>query len=148
MVGTLAGLALALALQPSPTEPPDHELPVSFERIRAALQTSGGPPLILTERRPDFRVDINERRFWSDSPKAWQLEWIPPAPPGGLYGFEQRQRLGQAWQAQPLVSIELLSISRASVAEIRKAQKARAERAAREEVRQALAAFCAANSCE
>jgi len=71
-----------------------------------------------------------------------------PIPPGGLYGFEQRQRLGNAWTNQPLIQIDMLPIAERMLQSLKDARHAHHEREAHEEVLRALSAFCSTNICE
>jgi hypothetical protein len=62
-----------------------------------------------------------------------------PVPPGGLYAYEQLQRSGISI-AQPLVLVDLMAIARG----IARAHAAQSAAAAREDVRQTIAEYCAA----
>ncbi len=147
MLGVVVTLTVTIcAQQPAAGEPPRHELPVSVARIRARLERTQVLRLTLIDRKPDFRVDIRARRFEEDL--LGRLDFRSgPVPPGGLYAFEQRQRIGPPGIAQPLMMVDVLAISRALHGAIANARRASAETAAREEVQRELAAFCAAHDC-
>jgi len=117
----------------SQSEPP--VLPVSIERIRAALQR----PALLTVPRitPDFVVDVRERQRFDKLVPPMDFS-SGPVPPGGLYAYEQLQRAGVP-VAQPLMLIDLMAIAH----EIGRAHAAHEAASAREEVRQAIADYCA-----
>ena len=118
----------------SQSEPP--VLPVSIERIRAALER----PDLLTLRHitPDFVVDVRERERFDKLVPPMDFS-SGPVPPGGLYAYEQLQRAGVPI-TQPLVLIDLMAIAQ----EIRRAHAPHEAASAREEVRQAIADYCAA----
>jgi len=108
---------------------------VSLDRIKAELQK---PPslLTLTQRKPDFVVEIREReRFehlvsglW-DGEREWRpRQWIAPSPFG----------------SQPLFSVDLLSIASGIKRQLGESRRAHAASGAAEEVRQSIAAYCAA----
>jgi hypothetical protein len=116
----------------------------SLARIRQAL--SQPDPLQTRNIEPTFRLAIQER-MWdrvANNPNARDN----PVPPGGLYGFEQRQRLGNAWANQPLVQIDLLPIAERLIQSLKDARHAHSEREAHEEVMRALSAFCSTNICD
>ena len=116
----------------------------SLARIRQAL--SQRDPLQTRSIEPTFRVAIQERTW--DRVGNTANAWENPAPPGGLYGFEQRQRLGNAWANQPLVQIDMLPIAARLIQSLKDARHAHNEREAHEEVVRALSAFCSTNICD
>jgi hypothetical protein len=118
----------------SASDAPD--LPVSIARIRAALER----PDVLTLPRitPDFVVDVRERQRFDKLVPPMDFR-SGPVPPGGLYAYEQLQRSGVS-AAQPLLLIDLIAIGH----EISRAHAAHEAASAREEVRQAIADYCAA----
>jgi hypothetical protein len=153
MLSGIIGLVLAVGLQQAvdPSSAPDaSELPVSLTRIRTALERPEKLRLTLPEPDAHFRVEIRERPLYSPNLLApVETLWSPSpgrVPPGGLYAFEQRQRFGGLW-SQPMLSVDLLSIGSAVQKAIANARRTRAENAAREEVRRALAEFCAVHDC-
>jgi hypothetical protein len=94
---------------------------VSVDRVRAALER-GPSKLVLTERKPDFKVEV----VWHH--RFYELFETPPwatAPVG--------------WQP-PAVGFNLLTVFQS----IAKAKRAGDERAAQEEVQRAIADYCAA----
>jgi hypothetical protein len=154
MLAGLIGLALSIGLQQpvDPVSPPDanRELPVSLARIRVALDRPAPLRLTLPESKADFHIEIRPRLLYSPSllgpvETLWSTT-TAPVPPGGLHAFEQRQRLGDPW-SQPMMSVDLLSIGSAVRKAVANARRSSAEKAAREEVRRALAEFCATHDC-
>jgi len=153
MLSATIGLALAIGMQP-PADPgsapgPKPELPVSVSRIRAALAAPAPLRLALPPPKPTFRVEIRERLLYSPNllgpvEQLWSTT-TGPVPPGGLYGFEQAQRLGQ-W-SPPLFSVDLLAVGGAVQKAVANARRSRAEKGARDEVQRALAEFCAMYEC-
>jgi len=147
------GLALALAVQapvePGPVTASARELPVSVSRVRAALDRPAPLRLTVPEPKPTYRVQIREHLLYSPNllgpvEQLWSTTTGPP-PPGGLYAYEQRQRLGQF--SQPLYLMDLLSVGGAIRNAIANARRSGAEKAAREDVQRALAEFCATHEC-
>jgi hypothetical protein len=116
----------------------------SLARIRQAL--SQRDPFQTPNIQPTFRVAIQERTW--DRVGKDPNPWDNPVPPGGLYGFEQRQRLGNPWANQPLVQIDMLPIAERMIQSLKDARHAHSEREAHEEVMRALAAFCSTNICD
>jgi hypothetical protein len=136
LVATLSGQAL------NGTQPRADAR--SLARIRQAL--SQRSPLETRNIEPTFRVAIQERTWdrVGNNPNTWEN----PAPPGGLYGFEQRQRLGNAWANRPLVQIDLLPVAERMIQALKDGRHGRSEREAHEEVVRALSAFCSVNICD
>jgi len=138
----------------------DHELPVSIDKIKEALQQ---PPTALSLRtldeRPTFRVQIQERMKIEELLASLNFK-TSPAPGGGLYGFEQQRQMFPAVDnplRQPYAAFnqgELLTILIENLARkylggramnaISNAERSHAEAAAKEEVREAVAQYCAA----
>jgi len=126
-------LALAAVDQaPTPTSnPPDQQV----ERVRAALEK---PPskLTVSEVRADFSVHIEVRRPLQeifDKP-VWQLPpigWRPPA-----VGYT-------AFGGIPMVSVDLMAVGGAIARAVNDARQAHAAHNASDEVRQAIAEYCA-----
>jgi hypothetical protein len=132
----LAGALMLAAQAPAPADPSPSNLPVSIERIRAALERPD--TLTLHPITPDFVVSVREQQKFEERVPAWDFK-SGPAPPGGLYAYEQLQRSGVPI-AQPLFLVDLMAIGRG----IASARAAHAASAAREDVRQAIAEYCAA----
>ena len=122
-------LGTILALQsPVQAQAADSQLPVSIERIRAGLKQP--PPLLQVPApsgdRPTFRIEVRERPF--------VLQPIDEKPVDPTFGLPS---VGE------LLMNGIGSIRSAAVAHKRR----RAERRARQEVDDALAAFCAGREC-
>jgi len=133
-------LAVLLGLQSAAPE-----LPVSLDRIRAALAQAGAP-LLITPPAADFSVHIRERT--ADEGIVPSLDFRSgPLPPGGLYAYEQRRRLGTPYAEQPLIEVDVLPIGRAIGSAISRAHRAAVERNARTEVEESLTAFCERHAC-
>jgi hypothetical protein len=128
----------AVAQEATPKTAPN--LPVSLDRIRAALERSPVERLKTVLPRPTFRVQIQERQRFEELMAALDFR-SGPVPPGGLYGFEQRARLSPPWGSQPIMSVDLFSIGRLFSGGLSNAKRAHAEAAAREEVKRALDEF-------
>jgi hypothetical protein len=126
----LALAAVDQAATPTPN-PPDQQV----ERVRAALEK---PPSKLTvpEVRADFSVHIEVRRPLQDifDKPVWQLPpigWQPPA-----VGYT-------AFGGMPMVNIDLMAVGGAIARAVNDARRAHAAHNASEEVRQAIAEYCA-----
>ena len=133
---TLVVSALLAGIFDDPSNPP-----FSIDRIRDSLAQTPPEPALLPAAQPQFRVNIVERqRFGDRVPPDFRGG---PVPPGGLYAYEQRQRIGPP-MAQPLVVIDITPIASAIVAAIRDARRSGETAAAREDVRRAIGQYCAA----
>jgi hypothetical protein len=111
---------------------------LALERVRAALDK---PPskLTLTERKSDFTVTISERaRFEHLLPPILDFKVGPGFPPQALFT--------SPFGSQPLFSVDLLPIGMAAVAGVNELRKAHARRSALQEVRGAIAEYCAAQA--
>ena len=128
----------AVAQEATPKTAPN--LPVSVDRIRAALERSPVQRLKTALPTPNFRVKIQERLRFEELMASLDFR-SGPVPPGGLYGFEQRARLSSPWGSQPIMGVDLLAIGRLFGSGLSNAKRARAEAAAREEVRRAVDEF-------
>lgn len=133
IVFAASGLGAIAAAQPPATGASTDN--VSLDRVRAALDRPPSPTL--TVRPPDFAVHIEARRPlqeifetppWATAPATRSRYSLPPSPFG----------------SQPLVAVDLLAIANAIVDEVRSVRRAHAEAGAREEVREAIRAYCAA----
>ena len=137
----------------------DHPLPVSLDKIREALQQPPSPFSLRTlDERPTFRVQIQERMKIEELLASLNFK-TSPAPGGGLYGFEQQRQMFPSVDnplRQPYAAFsqgELLTILIENLAikylggralnAISNAERSRAEAAAKEEVREAVAQYCA-----
>jgi hypothetical protein len=141
-------------------------LPVSLDKIKEALKQ---PPTALSLRTidetPTFRVQIVERQKIEELLASLFLKTTPGplggyTPGGGLYGFEQQRQMFPASSnpmRQPYAAFsqgELLTIlienlvgrylGGKAIDAVSNAERARAEAAAKEEVRSAVAQYCAA----
>ena len=151
------------AEKPATSETQNQEslnLPVSIDKIKEALQQ---PAPILSLRtideRPTFRMQILERQKIEELLATLNFK-TGPAPGGGLYGYEQQRQMFPAVDnplRQPYAAFsqgELLTIlienlvgkylAGKAVNAITNAERARAEAAAKEEVREAVSNYCAA----
>jgi hypothetical protein len=142
------------------TDGTDYSLPVSIEKIKEALQQPPSPFSLRTlDERPTFRVQIQERMKIEELLASLNFK-TSPAPGGGLYGYEQQRQMFPAVDnplRQPYAAFsqgELLTILIENLAmkylggramnAISNAERARAQAAAKEEVREAVAQYCAA----
>src|SRR5438132_6258171 len=141
--------------------PEPNGLPVSLDKIKEALKQ---PPSSLTLRTldetPTFRVQILERQKIEELLATLNFKSSSPAPGGGLYGFEQQRQMFPAVDnpmRQPYAAFsqgELLTIlienlvgkylAGRAIDAVSHAERARAEAAAKDEVRAAVAQYCAA----
>jgi hypothetical protein len=146
--------------QPRTTNPEPGQLPVSLDKIRGALQQKQAITLRTLDERPTFRVQILERQRIEELLATLNFKSSSPAPAGGLYGYEQQR---QMWNPvdnpmmQPFAAFnqgELLTIALENligkyvvgqgVTAVKNAIKTSQANAAREEVRQAITDYCAA----
>jgi hypothetical protein len=140
----VVGIVLSAGLAAGQEAPAPLDLPVSLDRIREALAEPQKPSLLdALDRQAHFRVEVEEKRptfapiFSPDAFKGG------PVPPGGLYAYEQQQRLFPN-STPALVSFDTLPVFRDLLGAFREARRARAAAAAREEVERSMAEFCAA----
>jgi hypothetical protein len=168
---TIPSARPAIAQQASPAaaaaqelvKAPDSgfDLPVSLDRIREALKKAPERPLLSSlERAPDFTIEV-EKQVRLDAILS-KLDFSgSPAPGGGLYGYEQQRRLFDpvsqplmqpyaAYSGGQLVTVALQNLigrylGGRVLAALSRAEQARTAREAREEVDQAIAAYCAAH---
>ena len=134
-------------------------LPVSLDKIKEALEQPTTISLRTLDERPTFRVMIRERQRIEELLATLNYK-STPAPAGGLYGYEmQRQAFPSVDNPlrQPYAAFnqpELLTIlienlvghylGGKALTAISAAERARAEAAAKNEVRQAVGEYCAA----
>jgi hypothetical protein len=105
--------------------------------VRAALEQ---PPsrLTLTDRKPDFTVNIREReRFERLVAPILDFTVGRGVPQTSLFS-------ASPFGSQPLFKVDLLPIAIAGVSAVNAARNAYVTHAAREEVRRTIAAYCAA----
>ncbi len=145
-----------------PDEKPSGDLPVSLDRIREGLnRPPQGSALKYLDIKPDFIVRVEERDHIQAILSRLDFK-TGPAPPGGLYAYEQQRQIGNKTDRplqQPYAAFsggELITLAIEGLMQkylggkivngITSLQQARAERAAREEVAQAIADYCDARS--
>jgi len=140
-------------------ETPHLDLPVSLDKIKEGLQQTPKLSLRALDERPTFRILIQERQKLDELLATLNFK-SGPTPAGGVYAYEQQQRL---WNPvdhplmQPYAAFsqpELLTIVIENLAgkylagralnAVSKWERERAEAAAREEVQRAIAEFCLA----
>jgi hypothetical protein len=143
----------------SAQDAPQPALPVSLDHIREALKKKPDASLLLTIELPsDFRVEIVEQEKINRMLSKLDFKG-GPVPAGGLYAFEQQQRLFRpterplmqpyaAFSGNELIVIALENLLLRYVGgpiwdRIAGGERSGAERAAREEVDQAIATYCA-----
>jgi hypothetical protein len=110
---------------------------VSIDRVRAALEQ---PPsrLSLTDRKPDFTVNIREReRFERLVAPILDFTVGRGVPQTSLFATSP-------YGSQPLFKVDLLPFAIAGVSAVNAVRKAYVKHAAREDVRRTIAAYCAA----
>jgi hypothetical protein len=152
----------AAAPESSTTDTASSDLPVSLDRIRAGLKHQATDSILKrVEIPPDFRIQILEQQRIDDMLSKLDFKHLnAPAPPGGLYGYDQQQRLFNsvdhplvqpyaAFSGSELITVALENLIARYLGgpllnSIKDADHARAERAARQEVEKAIADYCAA----
>ena len=152
----------AAASQSSNADTPPGDLPVSLDKIRAGLKRQAADSILKrVEIPPDFRIQILEQQRIDDMLSKLDFKHLnSPAPAGGLYGYEQQQRLFNSVDhplVQPYAAFsggELITVAIENLIArylggriangISDFEKARAEHAARQEIEKAIAEYCAA----
>jgi hypothetical protein len=150
------------AQESSNTDSQPGDLPVSLDRIRAGLKRQATESILKrVEIPPDFRIQILEQQRIDDMLSKLDFSHLKaPAPPGGLYGYDQQQRLFNPVDhplSQPYAAFsggELITVAIENLIArylgpkiwnaVTEGDRARAERAARQEVEKAIADYCAA----
>ena len=159
--------------QASSSQPPasaakdsaQSNLPVSLDKIKEALKQPPALSLRSLDETPTFRMQILERQKIEELLATLFLKSTPGpfggyTPGGGLYGFEQQRQMFPAVDnplRQPYAAFsggELLTIlienlvgrylGGRAIDAVSGAERARAEAAAKEEVRNAVTQYCAA----
>lgn len=150
--------APAPAADNQPSSPAPSDLPVSLDRIREGLaRPAPGSGLKNIDLKPDFVVRVDERDHIQQILNKLEIQ-SGPAPLGGLYAHEQRDRAFSKTERplqQPYAAFsggELLTLAieglmqkylgGALVNAVSNAQRTRAEQAARQEVATAIAEYC------
>jgi hypothetical protein len=152
----------AAAPQSSNADSPKIALPVSLDHIRSGLKREATDSLLKrVEIPPDFRIQILEQQRIDDMLSKLDFKHLnAPAPAGGLYGYDQQQRLFNSVDnplVQPYAAFsggELITVAIENlvarylggklISGVTDAERARAERAARQEVEKEIADYCAA----
>jgi hypothetical protein len=135
------------------------DLPVSLNRIREGLEKPEESRLKNLDVRPDFSIQIEEQHRINEILSKIDFK-TGPAPAGGLYGYEQQQRLFNptdrplqqpyaAFSGSELITIAIENLiakylGGKAVDAVTSAARAHAEAQAREEVDQTIADYCAA----
>jgi len=138
---------------------PPLNLPVSLDKIKEALEKKPVLSLRTIDERPTFRVQIFEQRRIDELLATLNYK-AGPTPAGGVYWDEVQRQMFPAVDnplRQPYAAFgpgELLTILVENLAgkylggkavnAVSKAERTHAESAAKEEVRQAVQAYCAA----
>jgi hypothetical protein len=167
---TIAMLAAAghAAFAQQPASSPQSEgglnLPVSLDRIRAALaQPAPTEPLKgLNDPPPTFKVEIQEQQKFDELVSKLKFNKGGPQVPGGIDAYEQYQRLFPrvdnplvqpyaAFSAGEMTTLAIEALIEKYVAQkmahvVGNALREQAEREAREEVARSLAQFQASES--
>lgn len=172
LIGTLFTAPAALAQTPpsSPAAVPESstvdnasgDLPVSLDHIRSGLKRQATDSILKrVEIPPDFRIQILEQQRIDDMLSKLDFKGLKaPAPAGGLYGYDQQQRLFNpvnnplvqpyaAFSGSELITVALENliahyVGGRVVGGLSDFERARAEHAARQEVEKAIADYCAA----
>ena len=153
--------AVAQGVQPAPAQSAKADtwqfnLPVSLDNIREALAR---PPVLLgLDRKPDFSVTIEEAQRLEELFRSLEMK-MGPAPPGGLYAYEQQRMLFNptdhplsqpyaAFSGGELITLAVEGLITRWITDVAKnglsnAEKKRAEKNAREEITRAITQFCA-----
>ncbi len=162
--------ATPVAAQGPPASSPDHEaatpvgtaandLPVSLDRIREALKKTPEQPILQgLDRKADFRVEVQEKAKLEEILKKLDFK-RGPVPAGGLYSYEQQQRLFNpvdhplmqpyaAFSGGELITIAIQNLiarylGKPVVNALTDAAHEHDERAAKEEVDRSIAEYCA-----
>jgi hypothetical protein len=152
----------AAAQESSNADTPSAALPVSLDHIRAGLKRQATDSILKRiEIPPDFRIQILEQQRIDDMLSKLDFKHLnAPAPAGGLYGYDQQQRLFNSVDnplVQPYAAFsggELITVAIENLIArylggrlmnaVSEGDRARAERAARQEVDKAIADYCAA----
>jgi len=145
----------------TPQDAPALDLPVSIDRIRGLLAQVPAESLLRgLDRRPDFAITVEERRFLKDILETLDVK-TPPAPPGGLYGYETQRQMWNtrnsplerpyaAFTSGELAQVSLTSIVSALATRyltngVRNVSRTEAEALARADVRRAIDDYCSAH---
>jgi hypothetical protein len=159
-----AASSAAAVSQSSNADSQTNSLPVSLDHIRAGLKREVTNSLLKrVEIPPDFRIEILEQQRIDEMMSKLDFSHLKaPAPPGGLYGYDQQQRLFNPVNnplVQPYAAFsgsELITVAAENLiarylggkvlSGLTDAERARAEKAARQEVEKEIASYCAARA--
>jgi hypothetical protein len=137
-LATLAAAAmLGAQAAPQPPPPPDPDA-ASVARVRAALERQPALRLDADVPKPDFVVHVVEKPWFERSVRPPDYR-SGPVPPGGLYAYEQQQRLNPNAPV-PLFTVPVLPIIRGLAHSFTSPNPGAAHR----EVLRAIAEYCAA----
>jgi hypothetical protein len=140
----------------APAAPQSANDPAGLDRIRRGLSRPvPDRPILETglERTADFRVEVLEQARFYEFLSKMEVN-TGPAPPGGLYGYEQQRRLFSPTSrplAQPYAAFsggELITIAlqnvlgRYLIGKLVNAASEREAQAARDEVAREIVAYC------
>jgi hypothetical protein len=130
------------------------------QSFREALARVPEKPLQGLKPRADYSVTIEERQRFKDLLASLDTKSTSPAPPGGLYGWEQQRNVFNsidhplmqpyaAFNAGQLITIAIENLvakflGGRVLSEIESAERSRAEAAAKAEVARAIAEYCEA----
>jgi hypothetical protein len=146
----------------SSTDSPSTNLPVSLDHIRLGLKRQATDSILKrVEIPPDFRIQILEQQRIDELLSKLDFKGLKaPAPAGGLYGYDQQQRLFNpvnnplvqpyaAFSGGELITVAVENLMARYVGGkivngLSDFERARAEHAARQEVEKAIADYCAA----
>src|SRR5260221_6659268 len=173
ILAAVPGAALAQGTSSAPAETPataapvppgqeaaaDPKLPVSLDRIKEQLAHPPALQLRGLEDRPDFKVEVQEHRKLEDLIASLDFK-SGPTPAGGLRAAEQQRVMFPSVDnplRQPYAAFsqsELTTIlvenlvgrylAGRAIDALTSAERAHAEAAAKDEVRQAITDYCAA----
>jgi len=114
-------------------------LPVSLAKIREALAEAPAEPLKGLNEQPHFRVEIQEWQKFKSMLDTLKFDSGGPPVPGGVYGYDQQQRLFQVM----ITTLMAKYFAGRIVNWVTTEERARAEAEARKEVARALNEFWA-----
>lgn len=142
-------------------ETTESKLPVSLDRIKEQLAHPPAHQLRGLDDRPDFKVEVREHRKLEDLIASLDFK-AGPTPAGGIRAAEmQRQQFPSvdnplrqpyaAFSQSELTTILVENLvghylAGRAIDALTSAERAHAEAAAKDEVRQAIADYCAAQS--
>ena len=147
------------ATAPEPQTTADPESTSSLSRIREGLKKAPAQSLLQgLDRKATFTVEIREKAKIEDMLKRLDFR-TGPTPAGGLYAYEQQQRLFSptahpltqpyaAYNAGEFFTIALQNIlgrylGKALISKVGDVRDAAADRAAKDEVDRNIAEYCA-----